>query len=129
MPSLLLNLSLCIHPFTFINEVLHLVSTAKLFISLLVCLVWHQLQHLCLVCVIKATPFQFIGGNIFKSCRTVLTNHTQPISHHITPLVINALGADTQTVTQTHIHTYQCVNNNNFKKPGMCGLQPCRHLV
>ena len=32
-----------------------------------------------------------------------LTNHTQPISHHIMPLAINALRAD----TQTHIPTCQ----------------------
>ena len=46
------------------------------------------------------------------SCRTALTNHTGPISHHITPLVINVLiGADA--------HTYQHVNKNDFKKPGV----------
>ena len=43
-----------------------------------------------------------------------LTNHTRPISHHITPLVITALGVDTKTNTHTHTRTYQ-VNKNDFK--------------
>ena len=53
-----------------------------------------------------ATPFQFIDGYILRSCRTDLTNHTQPISHHIKPLVINALGGgQTHTNTRTKIIT------------------------
>ena len=51
-----------------------------------------------------------------KSHETCLTNRTRPISHHIMPLIINALGADIQT------HTYQHGNQNNFKKPGTRGL-------
>ena len=31
-----------------------------------------------------------------------LTNHTQPISHHITPLVVNGLRSGQ---TDTHTHT------------------------
>ena len=47
-----------------------------------------------------------------KAC---LTNHTWSISHHIIPLVINALE-----VGHTHTHTYRSrhVNQSNFKKPG-----------
>ena len=74
-------------------------------------------------CVIKATPIQFIDGNKLKSCRTGLTNHTWPLSHPIMPLVINAFGADTQTHIQRH--TYRHTNQNNFKKPGICGLWLC----
>ena len=39
---------------------------------------------------------------IYNSCRICLTNLIGSISHHVTPLVINSLGAD----TQTHEHTY-----------------------
>ena len=55
-------------------------------------------------CVTKATPIQFIDGNKLKSCRMGLTNHTRPISHHITPLVINGLGGGH---TDTHILTHK----------------------
>ena len=48
-----------------------------------------------------------------------LTNHAQLISHHITPLVINALGGG-HTDRQTH--TYQHVNKNDFKKPDVDSL-------
>ena len=65
-------------------------------------------------CLAKATPIQFINGNKLKSCRMGLTNHTQPVSHHIMPLVINALeGGHTDT------QTYQRANKDNFKKSGM----------
>ena len=58
--------------------------------------------------VTKATPFQFIDGNILKSCKTCLTNHTRPISPHIMPLVINALsGKQTDRQTDTHIPTHE----------------------
>ena len=41
-----------------------------------------------------------------KSHKTCLTKHTQSISHHIMPLVINTLeGRPTDTDTQTHRHT------------------------
>ena len=43
-----------------------------------------------------------------KSNKTWLTKHTWSISHHITPLVINAFGDG-----------HQHVNLNNFKKLGM----------
>ena len=56
-----------------------------------------------------------------------LTNCTRPISHHITPLVINALRAtqtDRQTHTHTHTHTHTQKNNphivvNGFKHTGI----------
>ena len=50
-----------------------------------------------------------------------LTNHTRPISYHIMPLVINALGADTER--QTDRHTHEFTNKNDFKKPGVYGLR------
>ena len=59
-----------------------------------------------MLCVTKATPFQFIDGNILKSCRMGLTHHTWPILHHIMPLVINALGGG-HTDTGTHILTHK----------------------
>ena len=112
-PSLLLNSSLRICPFTFITKALHLVATAKWFLCLLLWLVRQQLWQLCLACmmhwVTNATPFQFIDGNILKSCRMGLIHRTQAISHYITPLVINAVGGghtDRQTKTHTHTHTH-----------------------
>ena len=67
------------------------------------------------------TPIHSINGKCHikllkagESRKTCLTNRTQPISHHITPLVINALGgghtdtrAHTHTDTHTHIPTCQ----------------------
>ena len=57
-------------------------------------------------------PIHFTNGNCHikqlksgKSHTICLTNHTRSTSHHIT-LVINGLGADTQTDTQTHTHTH-----------------------
>ena len=61
-------------------------------------------------CVTKATPIHFTDGKChikqLKSgkSRTYLTNHTLSISHHVMPLVINSLGAD----THTHMHTCRC---------------------
>ena len=56
-------------------------------------------------------PIHFINGKCHikklksrKICETCLTNHTQSISHHITPLVINALG---QTYTHAHMPTHE----------------------
>ena len=60
--------------------------------------------------VTKATPIHFIKGKKVKSCRAGLTNHTRSISHHITPLVINALRSG-----HTYAHTYRCANKSNFK--------------
>ena len=70
-----------------------------------------------------ATPVHSMDGKCHikaeESCKTCLTNRTQPISHHITTLVVNALrGGHTDT------HTYQRMNQNNFKKPGVRGLWP-----
>ena len=42
----------------------------------------------------------------YISHRNYLTNHMGSISHHITPLVINSLGADTYTNTHTQTHTH-----------------------
>ena len=61
-------------------------------------------------CVTEATPIQFIDGNKLKSCRMGLTNHTWPISHNITPLVINGFGGRHR---DTHILT--ACNKNDFK--------------
>ena len=52
--------------------------------------------------VTKAMAIQFINSNKLKSCKMGLTNHTWPISHHITPLVINGLRGG-HTDTDTHI--------------------------
>ena len=71
---------------------------------------------MCMMCwwVPKATPIQFINGNKLKSCRMGLTNHTQPISHHITPLVINALeGKHTNTDTDTDAQTKTISRNQS----------------
>ena len=46
-----------------------------------------------------------------------LTNHTCTISHHITPLVINALGGG-HTDRQTHMHT-NAQTKTILKQPGM----------
>ena len=77
-------------------------------------------------CVTKAKPFKFIDGNILKSCRTGLTDHTQPISHYITPLVINALRVDVHTHTNTHTYKAHILmhKQKDFKKPGTCSLRP-----
>ena len=82
-------------------------------------------EPLCLACIMhcvtKATPIQFINSNKLKSCRMGLSNHTQPISHHINPQIINALGR-----RHTHTQTYGTQNKKNiFKKPGMSNLPPC----
>ena len=47
-----------------------------------------------------------------NSCRTLLTNHIEPISCHITPLVINSLrGGHTQTRTHTDVRTKLILRN------------------
>ena len=58
-------------------------------------------------CVTKDMPIHFIDGkchikqlNAGKSRKTCLANHTWPISHHIMPIVINALKDG-----HTHRHT------------------------
>ena len=84
-----------------ITEELHLVATVKKLIQLLLWLIQHQLHYLYLVCmmhyVTKAMPNYFINSKKPKSCRTRLTNHTGSMSHHIMPLVINALMVGRQT--------------------------------
>ena len=47
-------------------------------------------------CVKMATPIHFIDGSCHMKC---LTDRTRSMSHHILPLVINGLGADTHTHT------------------------------
>ena len=54
--------------------------------------------------VTKAMPIQFIDSNKLKSCKMGLTNHTQPISHHIMLLVIDGIrGGHTHTAARTKI--------------------------
>ena len=55
-------------------------------------------------CVTKATPIKFINGNKLKSCKTGLTNHTWPLSHH---WLLIPLGADAQAPRHTHILTHE----------------------
>ena len=54
----------------------------------------------------------------YKSHRTYSTNHMGSISQHITPLVINNLGAETHTCKQTHTSIQMFADRNNSKKPG-----------
>ena len=62
-----------------------------------------------------AMPIHFIDGSVMiiikelkagKSHEACLTNRTQPISHHIMPLVINALRG-VHTDRQTHIPMHE----------------------
>ena len=112
-----------IHTLTFITEALRLsggpsVASTPCHLSLL----WQAfMTH----CVNKATPIRFINGKCHikqlkagKSHKICLTNHTQSVSHHIMPLVINTLGSR-QTHTNTHIPTYRHANQSNFKKLGV----------
>ena len=46
-----------------------------------------------------------------KNCKTCLINHTKSISHHIMPLIINALRG-------RHTHSYILTSKSNFKKSG-----------
>ena len=68
-------------------------------------------------CVNMATPIHFINGKCYikqfkegKSHETCLTNHTRPISLHIMPLVINALG-NGHTDTHTNVRTKEISRN------------------
>ena len=95
---------------------------SKALIKLLLNITWQAFT----TCYVKmAKPIHFIEGKwrmkqlkAGKSRKTCLTNRTWPISHHITPLVINGLGGGH---TDTCTHTYQHANQNNFKKPGARG--------
>ena len=82
--------------------------------------------------VTKVIPIHFTDSKRDIS----ITNHTGSISHHILPLVINALGGGhthahrhthTDTHTYTHAHTFTRTHNipnvmdkSNFKKPSVC---------
>ena len=67
-------------------------------------------------CITKAVPIYFIDDNCHinqlkngRSCKTCLTKNTWSISHHITPLVINALGGrHRHTDTDTDTDAYTC---------------------
>jgi len=48
--------------------------------------------------------------------KTCLTNHKGSISHHITSLFINSLGADTQTNTHTHTQAYRHHGQKQFQE-------------
>ena len=67
-------------------------------------------------CVTKVTLVYFIDGKCHikklngKSRKTCLTNHTWPISHHIMPMVINALRG-----THTCIHMYAHASTSGAK--------------
>ena len=62
---------------------------------------------------LRHTHYQYWLQLPYKSLRIYLTNHMGSISCHITPLVINSLGADTHTCIQTF------TDRSNSKKPGM----------
>ena len=47
------------------------------------------------------------------------------ISHHIMPLVINSLGADTQTYTHTYTHIEVCTEKI-VRNQAFVGLRPVR---
>ena len=78
-------------------------------------------------CVNKATPIHFIDSKCHikqlkaeKSHKTCLTNHTQSISHRITPLVCNAFrGGHTNTSIHTDMRTKAILRNQVC---GACGL-------
>ena len=78
-------------------------------------------------CVTKDTHFQVIDGNILKSRKTCLTNHTWSISLHTMPLVINVLGADTQT--DKHTHTHMLTSKQKRLQGTRCMAFGCAHLV
>ena len=52
-----------------------------------------------------------------KSHKTCLTNHTQPISHHIMPLVINSLGVDIHIIP-----THESKQFQETRHAQACGL-------
>ena len=78
-------------------------------------------------CVNMATPIHFIDGKYHikllragKSRETCLTNRTQPISHYITPLVINALRGghtDRQTHARILMHELKQFQENRRVRP------------
>ena len=118
--SLLLNASLYICPLTFINETLQLLGSPSVAITVSSLAGAHDV--LCNMVI----PIHFIDGKCIKRIKSweMLQNlFNQSHTVYITPLVINTLrGGHTDT------HTYQCVNQSNFKKSGMRGLQVCTHL-
>ena len=119
--SLLLNVSLRIRPLTFINEVLCLSGSP--IVPRHLSFLW---QVFTTSYVKMATPIHFIDGKCRmkylkagKSRKTCLTNCTRPISHHITPLVINGLGGghtDTDTQKGSYVNRDLCIatHTNHF---------------
>ena len=70
-------------------------------------------------CVNKTTPIHFINGKSHikqlkaGKSHTCLTNHTWSMSHHIMPLVINALGSR-HTHRHTNTHTKEISRNQMY---------------
>ena len=92
-------------PTHLIIEVLQLTGTDRHFMCLHlwpICCQLHLCQSCMMGCVTKAIPIQFIDVKKLKSYRIGLTSHIGPISHHITALVINAVGGEH---TQAHTDT------------------------
>ena len=117
--GLLLNTSLRICPLTFINEALHLSISPFVAITASPYVVLFGRHSPCAV-LIWPRPSIILATSILragKSHETCLTNRTRPITHHIMPMVINALGADTQT------HEYRHANQSNFTKLGAHSLR------
>ena len=77
-------------------------------------------------CVTKITPIHLIDGkchikqlNSRKNHKTCLTNRTQSISHHIMPLVMNALGGGHTDIPMWEQKQFQETRHTWFK---MCML-------
>ena len=73
-------------------------------------------QALMMHAVIEAMPIQFIDGKCqimkWKCLKTALSSCYACVSRDL----LMAMG-------QTHTHTYQCTNKNDFKKPGVRSLR------
>ena len=73
--------------------------------------------------VTKAMPIQFINSKRRikkqRGRKTALFGYYVCLSHD---LLLMALKPDTHTYTHTYTNVH---GQNDFKKPGMCGLQAC----
>ena len=58
------------------------------------------------------------------SCRICLTNHMGSISCHITPLVINSLGANTQTHKHAYTHIQTSAQKHILRKQASARHRP-----